>query len=160
MLQREHLDGVVVTVTHNAHHELTKVCLNAGLQMMLENPMTLKTKDAHKLIDLAAQRGRELIIGYPWHFIETTCRARAVMQSGRLGRVQYVLCLFAAPVIEFCRANDVAYPPMFQYPVTGPDGIYADPKVSGGGQGYLQERCSGRWLPKRPTHASPPARIR
>lgn len=60
------------------------------------------------------------------------------MRSGVLGRVQYMSVLYAAPVIEFFRANDQAYLPIFQYPVTGPGNVYADPKVSGGGQGYLQ----------------------
>ncbi len=138
MLAGEKLDGVIVAVNHNAHYQVAKDCLEAGLHVMLEKPMTLKAIDAHRLRDLAARQGKELIIGYPWHYTETTRRAREVIRSGRLGPVQYMSVLFAAPTIEFYRSNDQAYMPIFQYPVTGPGGVYADPKVSGGGQGHLQ----------------------
>ena len=79
-----------------------------------------------------------MIIGYPWHYTAATRKAREILATGALGRVQYMSCLFAAPVIEFFRANDAAYQAIFQYPVTGPGNAYADPKVSGGGQGHLQ----------------------
>jgi predicted dehydrogenase len=44
----------------------------------------------------------------------------------------------ASMVIEFYRGNDQAYAPQFGYPVTGPGRAYADPQLSGGGQGHLQ----------------------
>jgi predicted dehydrogenase len=138
MLAREQLDGVIVAVNHNGHYEVTRDCLEAGLHVLLEKPMTLKAIDAHRLQELAARVGKELIVGYPWHYTETTRRARDIMRSGKLGPVQYMSVLFAAPTIEFYRSNDQAYMPIFQYPVTGPGGVYADPSVSGGGQGHLQ----------------------
>ena len=102
--------------------------------------MTLKAIDAHRAARIwPRQVGRELIIGYPWHYTEATRRAREVLQSGQpRSQSSTCPCLFAAPIIEFFRANDQAYMPIFQYPVTGPGSVYADPKVSGGGQGYLQ----------------------
>lgn len=138
MLPREQLDGVVVAVNHNVHTEITRDCLNAGLQVLLEKPMTLKAIDAHELEDLAQAKGLTLIIGYPWHYTAATQKAREILATGKLGRIQYMSCLFAAPVVEFFRSNDTAYKGLFQYPVTGPGNVYADPKVSGGGQGYLQ----------------------
>lgn len=138
MLARERLDGVVVAVNHNVHTQITRDCLNAGLPVLLEKPMTLKAIDAHELEDLAKEKGLALIIGYPWHYTAATKKAKEILATGALGRVQYMSCLFAAPVVEFFRANDAAYQGLFQYPVTGPGNAYADPKVSGGGQGYLQ----------------------
>ncbi|HEX9117411.1 MAG TPA: Gfo/Idh/MocA family oxidoreductase [Anaerolineae bacterium] len=138
MLAEERLDGVVVAVNHNAHYQVARDCLEAGLHVMLEKPMTLKAGEAHALLDLARARSRELIIGYPWHYTEATRRARQVVQSGQLGRIQYVSCDFAGPTIEFYRNNDEAYRPLFHYPVTGPGKAYADPVLAGGGQGHLQ----------------------
>jgi predicted dehydrogenase len=67
-----------------------------------------------------------------------TRQARAVIQSGELGPIQFVSCLMASMAIEFYRGNDQAYQPIFNYPVTGPGRAYADPHLSGGGQGHLQ----------------------
>lgn len=138
LLAEEKLDGVIVATNHSTHYEVTKACLEAGLHVLLEKPMVLRAKHAHDLVALAARQGRELIIGYPWHYTELTRQARAVIQSGELGAIQFVACLFASMAIEFYRGNDQAYQSIFNYPVTGPGRAYADPHLSGGGQGHLQ----------------------
>lgn len=138
MLEGNELDGVIVAVTHRAHYEVARECLKRGLHMLLEKPMTLEAKHARELVELAQAKQVELIIGYPYHFTETTIKAREILQSGTLGPIQFVSCLFASMVIEFYRGNDQAYRSVFNYPVTGPGNSYADPNASGGGQGHLQ----------------------
>jgi predicted dehydrogenase len=138
LLERERLDGVVIAVPHSAHYEVAKTALESGLHVMLEKPMVLETTHARELVELARQKERELIIGYPWHYTPSAQRAREAVQSGRLGDIQFVSSLFGSMVVEFYRGNPEAYRPVFNYPVTGPGGVYADPKLSGGGQGHLQ----------------------
>lgn len=138
MLKHKPLDGVIVAVTHRAHYEVARACLEHGLHVMLEKPMVLEAKDARDLVELAAAKHVELIIGYPYHFTPITRKAREILRSGALGRIQFVSCLFASMVIEFYRGNDMAYHPVFNYPVTGPGKSYSDPAISGGGQGHLQ----------------------
>lgn len=138
MLAAERLDGVIVATNHSSHYEVTKACLEAGVHVLLEKPMVLQAAHAHELVALAAQKGRELIVGYPWNYTAITRQARAVMESGALGAVQLVNVHMASMVIEFYRGNDQAYNSIFNYAVTGPGRAYADPKLSGGGQGHLQ----------------------
>ena len=138
MLAKESLDGAVVSVWHAAHYGVARACLEAGLHVMLEKPMTLTAAHARDLVELARSRGRELIIGYPYHFAAHVLRAREVLQSGELGEVRYVNCLFASVVIQLYRGDDKTYEPFFNYPVVGPGDVYSDPERSGGGQGHLQ----------------------
>ncbi len=138
LLRDAELDGVVVAVPHVAHRDVAAACLNAGVHVLLEKPMTLIAEDAIALIELADSRERELIIGYPWHFTRTAIRARELFASGELGTVQHVACLFSSMVIEFYRGNDEVYRDVFDWKVTGPGGVYADRARSGGGQGHLQ----------------------
>ena len=138
MLAAEALDGVVIATNHNSHYELAKACLEAGLHVLVEKPMVLRAAHAHELTKLAQAKGRELIVGYPYHFTELTRRARDILRSGELGAIQFVSCLMSSMVIEFYRGNEQAYQPVFHYKVTGPGRGYADPKLSGGGQGHLQ----------------------
>ena len=138
MLAAEKLDGAIVATNHATHYEITKACLEAGLHVLLEKPMVLHANEAHELVRLAEQKGCQLIIGYPWPFTDLVRQARAVIQSGELGAIQLINCLYASMVIEFYRGNDQAYQSLFNYPVTGPGSVYADPKASGGGQGHLQ----------------------
>ena len=138
MLAAEDLDGAIVATNHTSHYELVKQCLEAGLHVLVEKPMVLHAAHAHELMALAQAKGRELIVGYPYSFTETTRRARDVLSSGELGPIQFVSCLMSSMVIEFYRGNEQAYQPVFHYKVTGPGQAYADPKLSGGGQGHLQ----------------------
>lgn len=146
MLSKEQLDGVVICVNHSAHYEVAKICLEAGLHVMLDKPMVLFASHAHELMQLAAAQDLHLIVGYPWNYTENTRRARDIVQSGELGTIQYVSCLFTSMVIEFLRGNDEAYRRHFGYPVTGPGLAYADPTLSGGGQGHLQVTHSAAGL--------------
>ncbi len=138
MLAQERLDGVIVCVNHAAHYGVARACLEAGLAVMLDKPMVLKARHAHDLLALAQAKNVEFIVGYPWNYTENARRAREIIHSGELGAIQYVSSLFSSMVIEFLRGNDAAYENVFNYPVTGPGTAYADPALSGGGQGHLQ----------------------
>lgn len=138
MLAHEQLDGVIVSVHHAAHYEVTRACLEAGLHVLVEKPMVLYAPEARELAALAQAKGVELMIGYSWLHTDVVRKAREILQSGELGHIQYVSCLFSSMVIEFLRGNDQTYSKLFKYRVTGPGDVYADPKRSGGGQGQLQ----------------------
>jgi predicted dehydrogenase len=138
MLAAETLDGAIVATNHNSHYTLAKQCLEAGLHVLVEKPMVLHAAEAYELTALARAKGRELIVGYPYHFTDNTRRARDVLAGGELGAIQFISCLMSSMVIEFYRGNDKAYQPVFGYKVTGPGRAYADPNLSGGGQGHLQ----------------------
>jgi predicted dehydrogenase len=138
LLRQEDLDGIIVAVVHSAHHSVAAACLDAGLHVMLEKPMTLTATDACDLVDRAAGQGRELIIGYPWHFTRTARRAREAITSGDLGEPQHVVNTYSSTIIEFLRGNAEAYRPVFDWKVVGPDKVYNDPRLTGGGEGHLQ----------------------
>jgi predicted dehydrogenase len=138
MLAQEEVDGAIVCVNHATHYEVAKACLEAGLHVVIDKPMVLYANHAHELQAIAQAKGRELIVGYPWHYTPISRRARDIIQSGELGAIQFVSCLFSSMVVEFLRGNDQAYAPDFGYPVHGPGSAYADPKLSGGGHGHLQ----------------------
>lgn len=139
MLRQERLDGAIVAVYHAAHHEVARACLDAGLHLLIEKPMVLQAAHARELLDRAATKGVEIIVGYPWHYTATARRARAIVRSGVLGPPQFVSSTFASMVVEFYRGNPAAYQPVFAYPVSGPTArSYSDPRLAGGGQGQLQ----------------------
>ncbi len=138
LLAKEELDGVVVAVWHTAHYEVTRACLEHDLHVMVEKPMVLTARHARALVDVATERGRELIIGYPMHFSPRVLKARDLIQSGAFGKVLYINCYFASSTIHLLRGDDSVYGNEHNYPVIGPGGVYSDPVRSGGGQGHLQ----------------------
>ena len=138
MLNREQLDGAVIATWHSTHYDIAKTCLEHDLDIMVEKPMVLSASHAKDLIELANKRKLEIIVGNPYHFTKRAKRIREVVTSGALGEVLYINSYFTSMVIEFLRGNDTSYKKIFGYPVTGPGNVYADTKLSGGGQGHLQ----------------------
>ena len=133
MLEHERLDGVVVATNHASHFLITKTCLEHGLHVMLEKPMTLHASHARELVELADAKHLELILGYPWHYTREAIEARALLASGELGAVQYVMCSAVNTIIGFLRGDHE-----LQAAVHGPGNVYAQPELSGGGEGHLQ----------------------
>ena len=138
MIDQEEIDGVIIPVHHVAHYEIAKTCLERDLHIMLEKPMVLEAVHARELTELARERGRELIVGYPWNYTPHTLRAREVLRSEELGQIRFINSVFASMVIKFYRGDDSSYGEVFEYPVVGPGDVYSDPARSGGGQGHLQ----------------------
>jgi len=51
------------------------------------------------------ERGRELIVGYPWHYCSRGLRAKEVVMSGELGLARYINSYFASTTIDFFRVT-------------------------------------------------------
>ncbi len=139
MLDRGDLDGVIVATPHTTHYAVASDVLMRGIPLMLEKPMVLRARDARELVRLANEQHVPMVIGYPYHFVDQYARLRARIAGGGLGQVQLVHSLFASMVLEYYRANPLAYADLFKWPVTGPQPTtYSEPSVAGGGQGHLQ----------------------
>jgi predicted dehydrogenase len=139
MLKQVEPEGVVIAVPHVFHYALARDALNAGAHVMVEKPMTLTSREAWELVRLSRERGRHLTVGYPWNYTSHARTVRTLIQTGQIGTIQLVTGLFASVAIEFYRGNPAAYRQSFKFHVTGPrPETYADPAISGGGQGHLQ----------------------
>lgn len=138
MLERETLDGVIVATPHATHFAIARDCLDRGLHVMVEKPLTLHASEARELVRLAQARDRELLVGYPYNLQPQALRAREVLAAGLLGAVQYINCTMSSRIIELLRADRDPERAIGKPPVNGPGAVYSDPVLSGGGQGHLQ----------------------
>jgi predicted dehydrogenase len=140
MLAEVELDAVVIAAPNALHHPLAKLALEAGKHVLVEKPMTIEPADARELTALAGERGVQLLVGYPLHYNAQTLALRAAIASGAIGEIEHVACLYASIVRELYRGDPEPYRDVvFGYPVNPPAArTYADPTVSGGGQGQSQ----------------------
>jgi predicted dehydrogenase len=133
------LDGVVIAVPHVHHYHLARAALDAGLHVMVEKPMVLRSSDAWDLVGSAEAAGLHLMVGYTYHFTRAAAHAYDVIRSGRIGELLHVSAVFASMVESFFRGRPDDYAEVFDFPVTGPSAsTYADPAIAGGGQGQTQ----------------------
>ncbi len=138
MIEKEALDGVVVATNHASHYEIARYCLDHHLSVMIEKPMVLYARHAQELVNLAHERQQALMIGYPYHYNTTVQRVRDVIQSGELGAVQFVNCVFTSHIRDLLGGRDGSEKNPGGFVVHGPGKVYSQPHLSGGGEGHLQ----------------------
>lgn len=81
------LDAALIATPHALHHDQTVACLEAGLDVLLEKPMTLSVREALSLIETRDRTGRVLMVAFPSSFSPRLRAAVALRQSGDLGQL-------------------------------------------------------------------------
>jgi predicted dehydrogenase len=80
--------GLVVIATPNtSHFSLTKQCLLAGRDVVVDKPFTTTLSEAMELVELARQRGRLLTVYQNLRFNGDFRTIRGLVESGRFGRI-------------------------------------------------------------------------
>ena len=98
-------DGAIVAVPHHLHHPLAAQLLDAGLHVLVEKPLTIDAADARDLVARAKAQSVELLVGYPWHYNDHTAAVRDAIAGGRIGKVEFVTCLFASIARQLYHGN-------------------------------------------------------
>jgi predicted dehydrogenase len=139
------LDAVVVSSSPNLHYAQARAALEHGLHVLIEKPMTILAAEACYLVELAAERGLQLLISCPWHYTRHGQAAQSLIQDGRLGEVRMISVLMTNPVDGLIRGSSSV--PTHGLPYLQPlPSTYSDPEIAGGGQIYTQVSHAAAYL--------------
>jgi len=86
----EELDGVFICVHTNLHFEMTQKVLLHGKHVFLEKPFCLDLKQAERLIRLAREKERILMIGHVVRFMPPYQKLREWISSGEYGKLKFL----------------------------------------------------------------------
>lgn len=81
------LDAAFIITPHAFHHDQTKACLEAGLDVLLEKPMVMNAAEAESLIQTRDQTGRLLVVAFPGSLSPNIRTAVTLLRSGELGPI-------------------------------------------------------------------------
>jgi predicted dehydrogenase len=84
------LDAVVVATPPVTHYRIAKDCLEQGLHVLVEKPLTVASLDAEHLVELAEARGLVLMVGHTFHYNTGVHALKAYIDSGELGEIRYI----------------------------------------------------------------------
>jgi len=87
LLADPEVDVVDITLPTYLHAEWTIKALKAGKHVICEKPMALSSPDARKMVSASRQARRQLFIGHCIRFWPAYEVARAIIRSGRYGKV-------------------------------------------------------------------------
>jgi len=75
------VDAVTISVPTDFHYEIAKTCLESGVDVLVEKPMTEKVWQAERLLDLAKEKGRILQVGHLERFNPAITRAARFLEK-------------------------------------------------------------------------------
>ena len=103
MIAKEKPDGVVLATPTPTHLEQGLNCIQAGLPVLIEKPITNSPKDAKILVDAADIAGVPLLVGHHRRHNGVVKTAKAAIAQGAIGDIRAVqaTCWFYKPDYYF-----------------------------------------------------------
>ena len=133
------LQGAIVAVTHHAHYQAAMDCLEQGLHLLIEKPMTIHARDAWALCEKADANGLKILMGYTFPYLPHVVKAKGYIDAGLIGDIEYVACSMSSITYDLLKGHPEKFEPPTGFAVTGPTKqTYSEPSVAGGGQSVLQ----------------------
>ncbi len=145
VLALEDLEAAVVSSAACVHYSQAKACLERGLHVLIEKPMTITADEARELVELAKRQGVQFLISAPFHYTAHAAEAQRLIQSGTLGEITMISVLytnFTAGVLRGLPWEELFPEDSFERthpPYLKPESAtHSDPTIAGGGQIYNQ----------------------
>ena len=89
-LFNQNLDAVIIATPPTSHYQLAKECLEHGLHVLVEKPITLNSRHAKKLIEISEKKGLVLMVGHTFEYNAAVHTLKTLVDSGELGQIYYV----------------------------------------------------------------------
>ncbi|WP_166209497.1 Gfo/Idh/MocA family protein [Cognatiluteimonas telluris] len=86
-----HIDGVIVSSPNQFHAQQATWCIEAGVPVLVEKPITASVDEGEALVALAERHRAKVLVGHHRAHSPLLARARDVIASGRLGRLVSVM---------------------------------------------------------------------
>jgi predicted dehydrogenase len=89
LLEGGGIDAVAIATPADTHAALSLVAIEAGLDVFVEKPMATRVVDGERMVKLAAERGRVLMVGHLLEYHGAVRRLKELVDSNALGKLEY-----------------------------------------------------------------------
>jgi predicted dehydrogenase len=89
-LIRANVDAVVVATPPATHYQIAKEALLQDKHTLIEKPLTLNSRDAEELIELAEKKGKVLMVGHTYEYNPAVEALKEIISTGQIGDVYYM----------------------------------------------------------------------
>jgi predicted dehydrogenase len=90
ILEDPNTDAVYIATPVSTHFSLVKQALLYGKHVLVEKPLATTPEQAEQLAQLAADRGRTLMVGHTFVFSPPVRKVKELIDSGQVGPIYYV----------------------------------------------------------------------
>lgn len=97
LIEEQKPDAVSVTVPTSEHEQVATFALRAGVHLLVEKPIASTVEEGQRLIDLAQEVDRKLMVGHIIRFNPAIQELKARLEAGELGKIFQIFCRRAGP---------------------------------------------------------------
>lgn len=90
MVQNEELDALHICTTSLYHFPMTYMALQGGFHVYVEKPIALNADDAQKIVQLAKEKNRTVMVGMQNRFRDDVQILKEFIQKDELGEIYYI----------------------------------------------------------------------
>src|SRR6516225_9600358 len=84
LLEVPGLKAVAIATPVSTHYPLAERCLEAGLHVLVEKPLTATVRDAQALVDYAAKHGQVLMVDHTYLFSNAVKKIKELVEHDEL----------------------------------------------------------------------------
>jgi UDP-2-acetamido-3-amino-2,3-dideoxy-glucuronate N-acetyltransferase len=84
------IDAVALATPAVTHYEMAKAALEAGKDVLVEKPLAIDVTHGEHLVELAAAKGRILMVGHILRYHPAILKLQELIESGALGKISYL----------------------------------------------------------------------
>ena len=90
LIQRPDVDAVIVSTPPSLHAEMTIAALRAGKHVLCEKPLARTAEECRAMVAAAEENRRFLATGFNYRFYPSVLKARELLDSGLIGKVDHI----------------------------------------------------------------------
>ena len=155
MCEDGEVQAVYIATPHQMHARHAALAASRGKHLLVEKPMAITLAEAQAMIDTARDHRVHLVVGPSHSFDAPILRARAIVESGELGRVRMITALnFTDFLYRPRRAEELDTAAgggvVFSQAAHQVDIV----RLLGGGLAKSVRALTGAWDPRRPTEGA------
>lgn len=87
IIEDKTIDAISDCSTNEMHHVITTKALKSGKHVLCEKPIAITLEGAQEMLDAAQKSGKILMLAHNQRLAAAHQKAKAILQSGELGRV-------------------------------------------------------------------------
>jgi phthalate 4,5-cis-dihydrodiol dehydrogenase len=151
----ERVEAVYVATPHQFHQEHVVLAAKHGKHVLVEKPMALTLEESRRMVDAARSRGTHLIVGHSHSFSAPYIQARAIIESGVVGRIRMITALNFTDYVYRPRRPEELVTDLGGGVVFGQAPHHIDiVRLLGGGLAHSVRSLTGRWDAQRGTEGA------
>lgn len=91
VIKDANIQAVSIATPSKTHYQIGKEFIEAGKDVLIEKPMTMDINEAKKLVRVAAQHDRILMVGHVFRYHPAVRELKRMIDAGELGAIQNII---------------------------------------------------------------------